>query len=119
MHCRLIEKAFDHSMSDFTSGPSADDKVNATASLYRDCLAYFTTLSQSDLISSDQEERKTFKKELGRLFLWGEDFQDGKLQDILRYSTDLNNTVLRLLVAVSEALVKSNAWIKAKLSSAC
>lgn len=91
-----------HSMS------SADVKVSAAASLYRDCLAYFTTLSQSGFIGSDQRERKLFKRDLGRLFLWGEDFQDGKLQTIFRNSTDLRNTVLRLLVALSKALVKSN-----------
>ena len=96
-------------MPAFSPDSSADGKVNAAASLYKDCLAYFTTLSlsQSDYISSDQKERKFFKRELGRLFLWGEDFQDGKLQIILRHSTDLINTVLRLLVALGRALVKS------------
>ena len=101
-------------MPDYTLDSSADGQVNAVASLYRDCLAYFAALSQSDLISSDQIDRELFKRDLGRLYLWGEDFQDGKLQAVLRYSTDLNNTVLRLLVAVSEALVKSKAWIEVK-----
>lgn len=104
-------KAFDHSMPALTSDSSADGKVNAAASLFKDSLAYFTILSQSDLISSDEKERRFFKRELGRLFLWGEDFQDGKLQIILRHSTDLNNTVLRLLVALGKALVESNTGI--------
>ena len=96
-------------MPDITSDPSADDGVNAAATLYGECLEYFTTLSQSDLMSFGQNERKLFKRDLGRLFLWGEDFQDGKLEVILRHSTDLNSTVLRLLVALGRALVKSNA----------
>ena len=95
-------------MPDLTSESAADGKVNAAASLYRDCLAYFTVLSQSEFMSCDRIEPKLFKRELGRLYLWGEDFQDGKLQNILRHSTDLKNTVLRLLVALSRALMRSS-----------
>ena len=101
-----------YSMPDSASGSTADGKVEAAASLYKDCLAYFTALSQSDSLSSDLKERKLFKRELGRLYLWGEDLQDGKLQVVLRRSTDLRNTVLRLLVALGKALVKSNVESK-------
>ena len=98
---------------------SADGKIEAAASLYKDCLAYFTTLSQSDSMTSDQKERELFRRELGRLYLWGEDVQDGKLQSVLNHSADMKATILRLLLALGGALVKSNARIQAGLSTAC
>ena len=95
---------------------SADDNIDVATGLYGDCLAYFTTLSQTSSMGFDQMERESFKKDLGRLYLWGEDFQDGKLGKMLKHSPDLKTTVFRLLTALGSALIISDDSIQERRS---
>lgn len=46
------------------------------------------------------------KEELGKLYLWGEAFENGKLDKALELSEDLRDTVLDLLCAIGGIIVR-------------
>lgn len=81
-------------------------KIDAAVSLYKECLMYFSALSRSEFTVHDRARRIVMQENLAKLFLWGEDFQDGKLVMILDHSIDLRDSVLRLLVALTSTLIK-------------
>lgn len=87
-----------------------DDKVDAASSIYQDALGLLTAMSHRKEVASNPTEKTLLHKSVGRLYLWGEDFADGKLRRVMMHSWDLANTILRLLVALAKALLKSNYY---------
>lgn len=81
-------------------------KIDGAVSLYDECLKYFSALSRSKFTVYVRARRIVMQESLGKLFLWGEDFRDGKLVVILTHSIDLRDSVLRLLIALASALIK-------------
>ena len=58
-------------MPESPSDSSVDGEVNAAASLYKDSLAYFTTLSQSDVIRFWPEGTETLQEGVGEAISLG------------------------------------------------
>ena len=54
-------------------------------------------------LSSSQS---ALREELGRLYLWGEAFEDGKLDKALEQSEDLRDTVLEFLCAIGDSIIR-------------
>jgi hypothetical protein len=75
--------------------------------LYSDCLALFSALSQRQASRLSQRDNESFTEELGKFFLWGEGFRNGKLDMILTTSPYLRVTVLRFLASVGDILTNS------------
>jgi len=86
---------------------------NSTASgftwnLYDQVLKLFTVLvplippKRSSLRSKKQQ--KLLKDSLGKLFLWGDVFRDGRLQNILDKSDDLKEEIIDNLAAIGNIL---------------
>lgn len=83
-------------------------------SLYHHNLQLFSLLlipTLEYIVRSDRllekESEKSLKKSLGRLFLWGGSFEDGRLDIVLDESESLRETVLESLVAIGTILLSS------------
>ena len=50
--------------------------------------------------------QSALKEELGRLYLWGEAFENGKLDKALEQSEDLRDTVLEFLSAIGDSIIR-------------
>jgi hypothetical protein len=72
--------------------------------LYLDCLALFSALSHHQASRLSQRDDESFNEELGKFFLWGEGFRNGKLDVILATSPYLRGTVLRFLMSIGDIL---------------
>ena len=46
------------------------------------------------------------REELGKLYLWGEAFENGKLDKALELSDDLRDTVLEFLCAIGDSIIR-------------
>ena len=46
------------------------------------------------------------REELGKLYLWGEAFENGKLDKALEQSEDLSDTVLEFLCAIGNIIIR-------------
>ena len=92
---------------------SQDDEAELTFAqeLYDACLEFFTTAVQgiSKLSNDNPKEYQlsTLKEELGKLYLWGTGFDNGKLGCILGQSDELRDDVLGLLSGISRLLLNS------------
>jgi hypothetical protein len=58
-----------------------------------------------DLPNISHKDIKTLKQSLGNLFLWGDGFRDGMLENILEESDDLKETLVDLLVEIARLLI--------------
>jgi hypothetical protein len=79
------------------TAPSIRSASDAVTRLWEDSRA---ALVQSTMIG----------EELGRLYLWGQGFNDGDLEIILRQSKELEDTVLESLSSIGETLIKSMSF---------
>ena len=79
--------------------------------LYDACIRFFTAVVQAiSKLGNDNIEKHQLgklKEELGRLYLWGSDYGDGKLACVLAQSDELRDDVLELLSGISRLLVNS------------
>ena len=83
-----------------------DDQGVATR-LYSLCLRLLRFLCRhKQNISSRRNRVSLLKEELGRLYLWGEAFEDGKLDRALEYSDDVRDNVLDSLRDVGKILLR-------------
>jgi hypothetical protein len=97
-------------------GVSSGDDRNSTGStwnLYDHILQLFSTLvplaSKSPPVVSKKDTR-SLKESLGRLYLWGDGFGDGRLEFILEESDDLKETVVTLLIVIGKILISSKLY---------
>ena len=58
-----------------------------------------------------RSQAATLKRELGRLYLWGESFEPGHLDRVLEQSDGLRDTILGLLCAIGELLIRGKTGI--------
>ena len=50
--------------------------------------------------------QSALREELGKLYLWGEAFENGDLDKALEQSEDLRNTVLEFLCAIGDSIIR-------------
>jgi hypothetical protein len=91
-------------------------------SLYSHTLELFSHLIPLNLalsvLETNKQREKSFKKSLGRLFLWGDSFRGGKLESVLDHSDSLRETVIESLAAIGKILLYSKLPIHILLSIA-
>lgn len=92
------------------------DNTSNVEDLYVDALTLFTVLVDSSW-RVNHRVNEIFGDELGRLFLWGEGFRDGKLDLILESYPDLRSSIVRFLIALSKSLIKSKSEMRIKGST--
>ena len=86
--------------------PEAQDQGFATR-LYRTCLHVFRHLCNEVKDHGSQHlQLSSLKDELAKLYLWGEDFGGGELDDVLEHSEDLRKIVLELLGDIGRTLLR-------------
>jgi hypothetical protein len=78
--------------------------------LYQESISLFAELS-GFLAGSAQlrDYENDLRDDLGRLFLWGESFGGGRLDDILADSDELRITILELCTTVSKVLIEGGS----------
>jgi hypothetical protein len=62
-----------------------------------------------DLPTISHKDIKILKLSLGNLFLWGDGFRDGMLENVLEESDDLKETLVDLLVEIARLLISSES----------
>ncbi len=62
-----------------------------------------------DLPTISRKDIKALKHSLGNLFLWGDGFRDGMLENVLGESDDLKETLVDLLVRIARLLISSES----------
>lgn len=84
-----------------------DNDPGFAARLYSLCLRLLRYLCQQEQnISSKRHRVSSLKEELGRLYLWGEAFGNGKLDRALEYSDDVRDNVLDSLKDIAKLLLR-------------
>jgi hypothetical protein len=76
-------------------------------SLYDHILKLFSILVSVNSSKVSKKDARSLKELLGKLFLWGDGFRDGRLETILRESDDLNETVVGELTRIGNVLISS------------
>ena len=61
---------------------------------------------QEGYIPRLNSSQSALREELGRLYLWGEAFENGKLDKALEQSEDLRDTVLEFLCAIGDSIIR-------------
>ncbi|MCJ1379558.1 hypothetical protein MMC17_002659 [Xylographa soralifera] len=86
---------------------SGGDIVNLdfVEELYGTLLSVFAQVCQTYSKTIPLSKQRQSKEALGRLHLWGRDFQDGKLACVLAQSDDLRNNVIELLGQVGKVIL--------------
>ena len=88
---------------------SSDNDQDFAARLYSLCLRLLRYLCQQERnISSKKHRVSSLKEELGRLYLWGEAFGNGKLDRALEYSDDVRGNVLDSFRDIAKLLLRGN-----------
>lgn len=62
-----------------------------------------------ELPTISRKDTKTLKQSLGNLFLWGDGFRDGMLENVTLESDDLKETILELLARIGKLLIYSES----------
>ena len=84
-----------------------EDNQGFATRLYSLCLCLLRYLCrQEQNIASKRHRVSTLKEELGRLYLWGEAFKNGKLDRALEYSDDVRGNVLDSLRDIGKLLLR-------------
>jgi hypothetical protein len=98
------------------SGVDSGDDRNAAGfawNLYDHILQLFSKFvplaSKSPPVVSKKDTR-SLKESLGRLYLWGDGFGDGRLEFILEESDDLKETIVTLLIVIGKILISSKLY---------
>lgn len=90
-----------------TSSDNNDSHQGFAARLYSLCLRLLRYLCQQDQNDSSKRHRvSSLKEELGKLYLWGEAFGNGKLDRALEYSDDVRGNVLESLRDIAKLLLR-------------
>lgn len=93
---------------------SGNGDVGFAGLLYESCLGLFkdiyTQSRKSSVLSKD--DQRQLKEELGRLFLWGDAFRDGKLDRVLVQWGDLRMTILEFISGIGKVLTSSESGLK-------
>ncbi|MCJ1439356.1 hypothetical protein MMC27_008748 [Xylographa pallens] len=91
------------------SQPTAPDtdivNLDFAEELYGTLLTVFARVCRTYSNTIPLSKQRQNKEALGRLHLWGRDFQDGKLACVLAQSDDLRNTVIELLGQVGKVIL--------------
>lgn len=96
---------------DETSSDNNDNDQGFAARLYSLCLRLLRYLCQQEQIDSPKRSRVSgLKEELGRLYLWGEAFGNGKLDRALEYSDDVRGSVLESLMDIAKLLLRGTIY---------
>lgn len=110
-HNRYTQKWLDTSCSGLASPDESsvnfEEDQGFAARLYWACLRVLGHLcgQAKDRLSSTLRPL-LLKEELGKLYLWGESFGLGELDDALDHADDLRNIVLNLLGDVGRSLLR-------------
>ena len=75
------------------------------------CLHLLRCMYERERDSTSRSQAATLKRELGRLYLWGESFAAGRLDRALEQSDGLKDTILGLLCAIGELLLRGKTGI--------
>lgn len=93
------------------NGKADETSTGFAWSLYHHNLKLFSLLLPLTMAWSvpkyDKQQEKSLKRSLGRLFIWGDGFQCGKLETVLDESEGLRETVIESLAAIGNILVSS------------
>ena len=90
-----------------TLGDSDIHDQGFAARLYSLCLRLLRYVCRQEKnISSERHGVSSLKEELGKLYLWGEAFGNGKLDRALDYSDDVRNNVLDSLRDIAKLLLR-------------
>lgn len=88
----------------------AQDQPDLAETLYTKCLDLFTIVSKEPELSKfSQNDVEKLREQVAKLYLWGEGFQDGKLNLILKSSPSLRVTIVKFLVELAKALLNRKA----------
>jgi hypothetical protein len=66
-------------------------------------------IASRDLPTISRKDINTLKQSLGNLFLWGDGFRDGMLENVMEESDDLKETLVDLLVRIARLLISSES----------
>jgi len=110
----MPDMAYVREWVDSTSEQPAIDNSDADASLparlYAGCITILRRLC-SRVTNTDASQSSLepwlLGQELGRIYLWGEGLENGKLDKALNDADDLRENVLEVLVSIGMLLVRS------------
>ncbi len=86
---------------------NSEDDQGIAARLYSLCLRVLRQMCrQEQYQSSSGNSISMLKEELGKLYLWGEAFRDGKLDRALEYSDEVRSNVLESLGDIGRLLLR-------------
>jgi hypothetical protein len=89
-------------------GVGADTAVTGFAwALYEILLKVLSILVPLKSPNLSKRNARRLKELLGKFFLWGDGFRDGRLESILYESDDLKETVVRQLIGIGNAIITS------------
>jgi hypothetical protein len=66
--------------------------------------------------AQEKKYEKSLKDSMGKLFLWGDGFRDGRLETTLEKSDDLKEATLENLTAIGKTLISCKLLLR---SSTC
>ena len=90
-----------------TSSDNNDNDQGFATRLYSLCLRLLRYLCKQEQNDSSKRHRvSSLREELGRLYLWGEAFGNGKLDRALEYSDDVRGNVLESLRDIAKLLLR-------------
>lgn len=82
------------------------------ARLYVSCLRTLQQLYRRERDYSPPKQRAhVLKEELGKLYLWGEHFGAGELDEALTQSDDLKENVIELLSGIGKSMLKGKIFV--------
>ena len=99
-----------------SSGPegglvNGENDLGLAARLYSLCLRVLRQICrQEQYNSSSRNSISKPKEELGKLYLWGQAFRDGKLDRALEYSDEVRGNVLELLGHIGRLLLRGKIY---------
>ncbi|RDW61419.1 hypothetical protein BP5796_11311 [Coleophoma crateriformis] len=87
--------------------PEAQDEINIATALHTNCLGLFNSLlKQPEIADLPVDEKARFTEQAARFSAWGKGFSNGKLEVIVKSSSEVGVTVLKFLVAMAGFLIK-------------
>ncbi|KAL3418590.1 hypothetical protein PVAG01_10306 [Phlyctema vagabunda] len=105
-YLRILQEWVDNTpvpSSENGPGSAAQSSIGFVWGLYQHTLKIFSFLNTGD--------DKLFKRSLGKLFLWGDSFRDGKLDNVLDESDNLKGAVVASLVGIGKVLLHKQSQL--------
>jgi hypothetical protein len=84
-----------------------DTETGFAWALYTQILKLLSILVPLESPKLPKKDERSLKGSVGKLFLWGDAFRDGKLESILNASDDLNETAVGLLAGIGNIITTS------------